>query len=61
MTGCAHEHSEAIEVAAGWLSATSRDRLNKPIIPLLRERFGLTLAEACEVCKEANLRRARAL
>ncbi|MER9080607.1 hypothetical protein [Mesorhizobium sp. M0895] len=55
-----HEHSEAIGVAAQWLSKTSRDRLGQPIIPLLRERFGLTIAEACEVCREANLRRQRA-
>lgn len=55
-----HEHSEAIEVAAQWLSKTSRDRLGEPIVPLLRQRFGLTVPEACEVCREANLRRARA-
>lgn len=54
------DHSEAIDVAAQWLSKTSRDRIAEPIIPLLRERFGLTVAEACEVCREANLRRQRA-
>lgn len=53
-------HFEAIDVAVRWLSKTSRDRIAEPIIPLLRERFGLTNAEACEVCREANLRRQRA-
>lgn len=60
MTGCDREHSEAIEIAAQWLSQHPRDRIGRPIILLLRQRFGLTVAEACEVCKEANLRRARA-
>jgi hypothetical protein len=55
------DHSEAIEVAAQWLSKTSHDRIGQPIIPLLRQRFGLTVNEACEVCREANLRRARAV
>ncbi|MER8453101.1 hypothetical protein NKG60_24455 [Mesorhizobium sp. M1428] len=59
MTGCDNEHSEAIEKATQWLSQHPRDRIGRPI-PLLRQRFGLTIAEACEVCKEANLRRARA-
>lgn len=55
-----HEHSAAIEQASAWLSQTSRERIGQPIIPMLRERFGLTIAEACEVCREANLRRQRA-
>jgi hypothetical protein len=59
-SGIDHEHSAAIDQASAWLSQTSRDRLGKPIIPALRERFGLSLAEACDVCRQANLRRQRA-
>ncbi|RWD50872.1 MAG: hypothetical protein EOS25_05050 [Mesorhizobium sp.] len=55
-----HEHSAAIDVAAEWLSQHPRDRIGRPIIPALRERFGVTIAEACEICREANLRRQRA-
>ncbi|RWN59619.1 hypothetical protein [Mesorhizobium sp.] len=60
MTGLDHSHSEAIETAAQWLSKTSRDRVKEPIIPLLRKRYGITVAEACEVCRQANLRRGEA-
>jgi hypothetical protein len=60
MTGCDHETSSAIDVAAEWLSQNPRDRIGRPIIPELRERFGLSVADACEVCREANLRRQRA-
>lgn len=55
-----HEHSAAIDAAAEWLSQNPRDRIGRPIIPALRERFGVTIAEACEICREANLRRQRA-
>lgn len=53
------EHDEAIAVAAEWLSTSPRDT-GRPIIPALRERFGLTAKEAIDVLREANLRRARA-
>ncbi|TPI54750.1 hypothetical protein FJ417_24685 [Mesorhizobium sp. B3-1-7] len=55
-----HEHSAAIDLAVEWLSQNPRDRIGQPIVPLLRERFGLSAVEACEVCREANLRMARA-
>jgi hypothetical protein len=56
-----HEHSAAIDLASAWLSQTSRDRINKPVVPLLRETFGLSTMEAVAAIREANLRRARAL
>ncbi|RWI80817.1 hypothetical protein [Mesorhizobium sp.] len=59
-SGIDHENSSAIDVAAEWLSQHPRDRIGRPIIPTLRERFGVTIAEACEICREANLRRQRA-
>lgn len=46
-TGLSHEHSEAVELAARWL-AEHRKALTRPIIPELRERFGLTINEAIE-------------
>lgn len=55
-----NEHSSAIEVAAAWLSQTSRDRINRPIVPTLKAQFGLTASEAVAAIREANLRRARA-
>lgn len=45
-SGIDHEHSAAIDVAAEWLSQNPRDRIGRPIIPLLREKFGLSAIEA---------------
>lgn len=56
----ANDHSSAIEVAAAWLSQTSRDRINRPIVPTLKAQFGLTTLEAIAAIREANQRRARA-
>jgi hypothetical protein len=50
---------EHIAAAAEWLATTPRDR-RRPIIPQLRERFGITALEAIEAIREANLRQARA-
>lgn len=46
-TGLSHEHSEAVELAARWL-AEHRASLSRPIIPELRDRFGLSINEAIE-------------
>lgn len=54
-----HEHSAAIDEAAAWLAETPRERIGRPIVPALRERFGLTVIEACAAVREANLRLAR--
>ncbi|ESY32757.1 MULTISPECIES: hypothetical protein [unclassified Mesorhizobium] len=54
-----HEHSAAIDEAAAWLRSDSRERISRPIIPHLKQAFGLTAAEAIEAIREANLRRAR--
>jgi hypothetical protein len=59
-TGCDHEYSDAIAHAAEWLAQTPRDRIGRPIIPALRERFGLSAQEACQAVREASLRHGRA-
>lgn len=46
-TGCDHEHSEATELAARWL-AEHRKTLSRPIVPELRDRFGLSIREAID-------------
>lgn len=55
-----HQVSEAVAEAATWLTTTRRDQISGPIVPALRQRFGLTPQEACQAIAEANLRRARA-
>lgn len=43
-----HQHSAAVEEAAGFLSSTPpRDR-PAPLVSALREMFGLSALEACE-------------
>ncbi|TGR22397.1 MULTISPECIES: hypothetical protein [unclassified Mesorhizobium] len=55
-----HQNTAAIELAGEWLSKTSRDRISRPIVPTLKERFGLSSEEAIAAIREANLRRQRA-
>lgn len=44
--------------AAAWL-ATEKNPPH-PLVPKLRERFGLSAAEACAAIREGNLMKARA-
>lgn len=60
LTAPEHEYSAAIEAAAEWLALNPRDKINLPIVPALRERFGLSLPEAIEAIRAANLRHGRA-
>ena len=52
MTGLDHEHSAAVETAAQWL-AEQREPPH-PVVPALRQRFNLTVPEACEACALAQ-------
>lgn len=53
-TGFSHEHSAAFDQAVEWLRSTPfRDR-PKPLVPALRERFGLSALEACEAISTAQ-------
>jgi len=44
--------TDAVVVAAQWLA----DQQEPPprVVPILRERFGLSALEACEACKLAQ-------
>lgn len=53
MTGLDHESSAAIDEAAHWIRA-NRHQVQRPIVPALRQRFGLTPLEACQAIREAN-------
>ena len=60
LTAPEHSHSAAIDAAAEWLSLNPRDNINKPIVPMLRERFGLSALEAIDAIRAANLKHGRA-
>lgn len=59
MTGIDHERNELVLEAARWLALEKAPP--KPIVPALRQRFGLTAPEACAAAAEAHLIRVRAL
>lgn len=60
-TGLDHESTAAIDEAAAWLATCPAHLRPSPIVPALRQRFDLSPTEACQVIREANLRRARAM
>lgn len=47
-----HEHSEAVVLAAQWLS--EQPQPPQPVIHVLRQRFALTPVEACEAAALAR-------
>ncbi|RVD31438.1 hypothetical protein [Mesorhizobium sp. M4B.F.Ca.ET.017.02.2.1] len=55
----AKEDSGGVQAAAHWLAAGGADR-SKAAVPQLRQRFGLTAAEAVAAIRESNLIQARA-
>lgn len=47
-----HEHSAAVDEAARWLA--DQHQPPKPIVPALRQRFGLSGLQATEACAMAQ-------
>ena len=61
MTGLDHETTAAVDQAVQWLISTpTAQRPERPLVPVLRERFGLTAVEACAAIREYRLQMARA-
>lgn len=52
-TGLCHASTSAIEAAARWYRA-NRETAERPLIPALRRRFGLTAHEAVQALREAR-------
>lgn len=55
-----HEHSAAIDEAARWLATTPPRQRPAPLVPAMREMFGLSAVEVCAAIRESQLIRARA-
>ena len=49
-----HEHSAQIDEAGRWLASLAAHQIPRPLVPAMRERFGLTPAEACQAIAEAR-------
>lgn len=54
-----HEHSAIVDQAVEWYSA-NYGACERPIVPTLQKRFGLTAHQAIVCIRETTLRRARA-
>jgi hypothetical protein len=53
-SNCDHEHTDAVIFAATWLAGDPQERVCRPIIPILKQRFGLTAHQAVEAMREAD-------
>ncbi|MBU4529189.1 hypothetical protein [Hoeflea sp.] len=53
-TPAEHEHSAAVDQAAAWLRSLRDYEKPQPIVPALRDRFGLSPVEACQAIAEAR-------
>jgi hypothetical protein len=58
-TGSSHEHSAAVDEAARYLASVPPRERPKPLVPAMREMFGLTAVEVCQAIQESRLIRAR--
>lgn len=54
------QNPEHIEEAVRWLMSRRREDLPRPLVPALRERFGLSAKDACAVLREFGLIMGRA-
>lgn len=53
-----HEHTAVIAEAGAWIASGGAEK-GRPLVPQLKERYGMSALEACEAIREANLIRAR--
>jgi hypothetical protein len=51
-TGLCHQSSAAVAEAASWYAANPH--AERPLVSTLRQRFGLTTAEACAALAEGG-------
>ncbi len=56
-TGLSHEHSAAFDEAVVFLKTVPPGERPRPLVPALREMFGLTPVEACEAIRESHVER----
>jgi hypothetical protein len=54
-----HEHSAIVDQAVEWYS-TNYANCERPIVPALQQRFGISALQAIVVIRETTMRRARA-
>lgn len=53
-TGLSHEHSAAVDIAARYLAETPPLARPAPLVPAMREMFGISSIECCEAIRESH-------
>lgn len=56
-TPTAHKHASAVDLAVQWLIATPGQDRPRPVVPFLRQRFGLTPLQAIDAIRLAEAKR----
>jgi hypothetical protein len=54
-----HEHSAAVDECARYLVSVPPGERPAPLVPAMREMFGLTAVEVCQAIQESHLIRSR--
>jgi len=54
LTAPEHEHTAAIDHAAHWLATTPPRQRPAPLVPALREMFGLSAVETCAAIRQSH-------
>jgi hypothetical protein len=60
-TGCCHASSAAVDEAEAFLRAVPPGERPRPLIPALREMFGISSLEAVEAIRQSHTIRGRSL
>jgi hypothetical protein len=53
-SGLSHEHSAAVEECARYLASVPPGVRPAPLVPAMREMFGLTAIEVCQAIQESH-------
>ena len=53
-TGLCHEHTAAIDECAAYLVAVPPEERPRPLLPAMREMFGLTSSEVCAAIRQSH-------
>ena len=53
-TGLSHEHSAAVDEAAAYLATVPPSERPRPLVPALREMFGLNSLEAVDAIRQSH-------
>ncbi|MAW86515.1 MAG: hypothetical protein CMJ42_08310 [Phyllobacteriaceae bacterium] len=56
-----HEHTAAVDECARFLAVTPPVARPKPLVPAMREMFGITASDTCEAIRLANEMRREAV